>query len=428
MSNLGNVTEDFNSGSWGSDLTASTRDGSDTLQVTSQQLEANTSGDNDDFALLVTTTTHDFTGAEWWAAVVRQVTEASIGRRQTVLAVRKSFTEWARWRILSNSATVQAHYSNGTGFYSTGTQAASLSHTADFLYLRVREDSGTIYWDSSPDGETWTNRASVSAPWAVTDMEGVVGVTQAFSGGGTIGQTALFDDIGGGGGGGGATPQAITGTLAGTSTASLAAPTLDQAIAGTAAGTSTATLAAPVLAVPLSGTAGGTSTATAAASTDGSTAITGTLAGTSTATLAAPTLAQSIAGTAAGTSDATASPVVAIAISGGAAGTSTMSGAIGTQNTVALSGTLSGSSTATATAHPAVVLTGTLAGSSTASGAYSLLLVDLTGTLAGTSSLSGLLGDAASVPLAIITRPLYFTRSVDRTLAFTRTVTRTLEF
>jgi hypothetical protein len=37
-------------------------------------------------------------------------------------------------------------------------------------YLQIRESSGTIYWDYSSDGITWTNGASVATPITITAL------------------------------------------------------------------------------------------------------------------------------------------------------------------------------------------------------------------------------------------------------------------
>jgi hypothetical protein len=44
-----------------------------------------------------------------------------------------------------------------------------------YKYLRIRESGGNVLFDSSSDGTSWTNRASVAAPFAVTDLSVVVG-------------------------------------------------------------------------------------------------------------------------------------------------------------------------------------------------------------------------------------------------------------
>lgn len=45
-------------------------------------------------------------------------------------------------------------------------------------WLRTREQSGTIYWDYSPDAVTWTNHSSVANPWAVTNVQLTIGVNE----------------------------------------------------------------------------------------------------------------------------------------------------------------------------------------------------------------------------------------------------------
>lgn len=37
-------------------------------------------------------------------------------------------------------------------------------------FLRLREDGSNVYWDTSPDGSTWTNRRTLASPaWIATD-------------------------------------------------------------------------------------------------------------------------------------------------------------------------------------------------------------------------------------------------------------------
>jgi hypothetical protein len=46
--------------------------------------------------------------------------------------------------------------------------AVFLTYSAtDHAWLRFREDAGTLYWDTSPDGTTWTNQRTATTPaWA----------------------------------------------------------------------------------------------------------------------------------------------------------------------------------------------------------------------------------------------------------------------
>ncbi|MFD0353498.1 hypothetical protein ACFVHW_07075 [Streptomyces sp. NPDC127110] len=66
---------------------------------------------------------------------------------------------------------------NAVGLYSrvgyADGAAVFLSYSAtDHAWLRLRETAGTLYWDTSPDGNTWTTRRTASTPaWAAdTDL------------------------------------------------------------------------------------------------------------------------------------------------------------------------------------------------------------------------------------------------------------------
>jgi hypothetical protein len=60
-------------------------------------------------------------------------------------------------------------------------------------FLRIREASGTIFWDTSPDGVTWTNRRSKTA--AIDYTEGYVTFKSGLWGTGTSGDIAIFDNF-----------------------------------------------------------------------------------------------------------------------------------------------------------------------------------------------------------------------------------------
>ncbi|MHB8418081.1 MAG: hypothetical protein ACYDCL_08390 [Myxococcales bacterium] len=60
-----------------------------------------------------------------------------------------------------DSGTLSAIYIIG----GTQTVLTSLTYAPPpytYLYWRIREDSGAVYWDTSSDGSTWTNQASVA--------------------------------------------------------------------------------------------------------------------------------------------------------------------------------------------------------------------------------------------------------------------------
>lgn len=51
--------------------------------------------------------------------------------------------------------------------------AVEITYSAtDHLWLRLREDGTNIYWDTSPDGATWTNRRTLATPaWVTTAVD-----------------------------------------------------------------------------------------------------------------------------------------------------------------------------------------------------------------------------------------------------------------
>lgn len=77
-----------------------------------------------------------------------------------------------RWRQVSN--TVSARHI--VGGVDTQVYSATWSATT-YKYLRIRADTTTVYWDSSSDGTTWTNRASVaiSSLFAISSLYAVFG-------------------------------------------------------------------------------------------------------------------------------------------------------------------------------------------------------------------------------------------------------------
>jgi hypothetical protein len=59
-------------------------------------------------------------------------------------------------------------------------------------WLRIRESGGTVFWDTSPDGITWTNQSSVAAGFAITSLEVIL---QAQTSGDAKGNQGIFDNF-----------------------------------------------------------------------------------------------------------------------------------------------------------------------------------------------------------------------------------------
>jgi hypothetical protein len=56
---------------------------------------------------------------------------------------------------------------NDTGYFDAGSVDITYDPVAH-AFLRLREDGTNVYWDTSPDGSTWTNRRTLATPAWVT--------------------------------------------------------------------------------------------------------------------------------------------------------------------------------------------------------------------------------------------------------------------
>ncbi|WP_435610048.1 hypothetical protein [Streptomyces sp. C10-9-1] len=59
--------------------------------------------------------------------------------------------------------------------YADGAAVFLTYDVGDHAWIRIREDAGTLYWDTSSDGLTWTNRRTATSPaWASDETLSVV--------------------------------------------------------------------------------------------------------------------------------------------------------------------------------------------------------------------------------------------------------------
>lgn len=92
---------------------------------------------------------------------------------QAIFKVQKDNNNVLVFAIAGGTLYYQKNVAGG-GYTNIDTDTYSAT---DHRYLRLREASGTTYFDTSPDSITWTNRASLANPFAITE------VTQEVSGG-----------------------------------------------------------------------------------------------------------------------------------------------------------------------------------------------------------------------------------------------------
>lgn len=80
-----------------------------------------------------------------------------------------STSDQLRWVV--EAGTLYAQYYNGT----FNTVFSATFDPVAHAWWRIRESSGTIFWDTAPDGLTWTNQGSLATPFAVTALTAEVG-------------------------------------------------------------------------------------------------------------------------------------------------------------------------------------------------------------------------------------------------------------
>lgn len=81
-----------------------------------------------------------------------------------------SGTDGTRLGFIYSAITGLLRCTNEVGYYDP--DAASLTYSGtDHKWLRLREDGTSVYWDTSPDGTTWTNRRTLATPaWVTTGI------------------------------------------------------------------------------------------------------------------------------------------------------------------------------------------------------------------------------------------------------------------
>jgi len=79
--------------------------------------------------------------------------------------------EGYRIGFVINTVTGLLRCKNDTGYFDAG--AVDITYSAvDHKFVRLREDGGNVYWDTSPDGTTWTNRRTLATPaWVASEVD-----------------------------------------------------------------------------------------------------------------------------------------------------------------------------------------------------------------------------------------------------------------
>jgi hypothetical protein len=78
--------------------------------------------------------------------------------------------EGYRVGFVINTVTGLLRCKNDTGYFDAGSVDITYNATTH-AFLRLREDGTNVYWDTSPDGSTWTNRRTLATPaWVAAEV------------------------------------------------------------------------------------------------------------------------------------------------------------------------------------------------------------------------------------------------------------------
>lgn len=157
MAAISTLVDNFNDNSFDTGLW--TRSSATNIKEQNQRIEHSGTAS----AYLVSATTYDTTSSNIQFKLTF-TTGLSYAVGLTTAAVPDLNTDAVRWIIAGTLLRAQ-YYNGGSG----ATVGADLTYSSTtHAYLRIRESSGTTYWDYSSDGINWTNHTSVANPITLT--------------------------------------------------------------------------------------------------------------------------------------------------------------------------------------------------------------------------------------------------------------------
>lgn len=126
------------------------------------------------YPALATTTTYDITNSYIFAKITTP-TQPGNGTKEFYFEFNVDSNNRFMMFQSGSSDVIMRRRQAGTNSQTTLTYNA-VTHA----YWRLREASGTLYWDTSPDGITWTNRRSIAHSMTLT--AGTVNVSAGYYG------------------------------------------------------------------------------------------------------------------------------------------------------------------------------------------------------------------------------------------------------
>lgn len=136
-----------------------------TPTFTSQQLQLTIAASSTSITGMQSIANYDLTGTACSIQVVDAGPQSFTGWTVVPLFILLDFSNELYFQIVNGLLVCYTTIAGVTVAHNTVTYSAT-SHQ----FLRIREQSGTIYWDASADGKTWNNLTSLLNPFAITAL------------------------------------------------------------------------------------------------------------------------------------------------------------------------------------------------------------------------------------------------------------------
>lgn len=106
--------------------------------------------------------TFDFTGCRFFARVPGTVAQSSASLSQ-ILLIFTDASNFIQWTLTNTGLLAVTTIATVTA-----TQATVTYNAATHLWWALRESGGTTFWETSPNGLTWTTQFSMANPITIT--------------------------------------------------------------------------------------------------------------------------------------------------------------------------------------------------------------------------------------------------------------------
>lgn len=167
MALLDTLTDNFNDSSINGSLWGTFTDSGTTIVETDVLTFSPANSTVNSQGVLFSTTNYDLTGS-YGLCQVSSVCPTGVNN---FITVKLDNSNEIQWKIDGGTLRVHKKVANVESDVATDTY-----NSTTHAWLRIREAAGTMFFDISSNGSSWTNFTSLANPFAVTSLQVVIGV------------------------------------------------------------------------------------------------------------------------------------------------------------------------------------------------------------------------------------------------------------